>query len=152
EKYGSDLIEEFLEEFQSYAENMTRAAIARLPKARVPGTFHYDSDLPEYNDGLPIRPTIAVDPETQWIDIDLTDNVDNVPLGINLTEATTLASCRMATLNVLGPDVPRCSGAFRRIRVKLREGAVIGKPKSPAATSAATSNLCSAFSSHIHAL
>lgn len=152
EKYGTELVEEFLEEFQNYAENMTAAAIAKLPKQRASGTFYYDSDLPDYPDGLPIRATIDIDPEQGMIDIDLTDNVDNVPLGINLTEATTLASCRMSALNVLGPDIPRCSGAFRRIRVKMREGAVIGKPRYPAATSAATSNLCSAFSSHLHAL
>src|SRR5690606_38312565 len=83
---------------------------------------------------------------------DVTENVDNVPLGINLTESTTLASCRMATMNILGTEIPRCSGSFRRVRVKMREGAVVGKPKFPAATSAATSNLCSAFASHGHAL
>jgi N-methylhydantoinase B len=58
----------------------------------------------------------------------------------------------MSALNVLGSDIPRCTGSFRRIKVKMREGAVIGKPKHPTATCAATSNLCSAFTSHLYAL
>jgi N-methylhydantoinase B len=152
EKYGAQVVAEFLDEFQNYAEDMTAAAIAKLPKARVSGTAYYDSELPQYPEGLPIKATIDIDPQRKVIDIDLTENIDNVPLGVNLTESTTLASCRMATLNILGPDVPRCTGAFRRINVKMREGAAIGKPKFPAATSAATSNLCSAFAAHLHAL
>jgi N-methylhydantoinase B len=152
EKYGADLVEEFLDQFQDYAENMAAAAIAKLPKGRVSGTAYYDSDLPEYPEGIPVKASIDIDPEAGVIEIDLTENVDNVPLGINLTEATTLASCRMSTLNILGPDVPRCTGSFRRVKVKMREGAAIGKPKHPAATSSATSNLCSQLSAHLHAL
>ena len=152
EKYGADVIEEFVEEFQSYAESMTANAINALPKSKVEGTYYYETDLPDYPNGIPVHAEIDVDPGKGVISIDLTKNVDNVPLGINLTESTTLASCRMATLNILGAEIPRCSGAFRRIKVKMREGAVIGKPKHPAATSAATSNLCSALASHIHAL
>ncbi len=152
EKYGADVIEKFVEEFQSYAEAMTADAIRALPKGKVEGTYYYETDLPDYPNGLPLHAQIDVDPEAGVISIDLTKNVNNVPLGINLTESTTLASCRMATLNVLGAEIPRCSGAFRRVHVKMREGAVIGKPKHPAATSAATSNLCSAFASHLHAL
>lgn len=152
EKYGAEVIEEFVNEFQSYAETMTENAIKALPKGKVEGTYYYETDLPEYPHGLPIHAEIDIDPEAGVISIDLTKNVDNVPLGINLTESTTLASCRMATLNVLGAEIPRCSGSFRRVRVTMREGAVVGKPKHPAATCAATSNLCSAFASHLHAL
>lgn len=152
DKYGADLLEEFVEEFQSYAERMTASAIARLPGGRVEGTCYYETDLPEYPEGIPIHAAIKVDPEAGRINIDLTGNIDNVPLGVNMTESTTLASCRMSALNVLGADIPRCSGAFRRIGVTMREGAVIGKPRKPAATCAATSNLCSAFASHLHAL
>jgi N-methylhydantoinase B len=152
EKYGADLIEEFVEEFQAYAERMAVTAIAKLPAGKVEGTYFYETDLPEYPEGIPVHAEIDVDPSNGKIRIDLTRNVDNVPLGINMTESTTLASCRMATLNILGSEIPRCSGAFRCIEVTMREGAVIGKPKMPAATCAATSNLCSAFASHLHAL
>jgi N-methylhydantoinase B len=152
DKYGADVIEAFGDEFQDYAERMAMNAIAKLPKGRARGTIYYDSSLPEYPNGIPITASLEVDPDEKKIRIDLTENVDNVPLGINLSEATTLAACRMPSLTVLGPDVPRCSGAFRRIEVKMREGAMVGKPRFPAATSAATTNVCHALGGHIFAL
>jgi N-methylhydantoinase B len=152
ERYGAEVVEEFVESFQDYAERMTIDAISKLPKGRVERTIRYDSDLPQYPDGIPVTAILDVDPEQGVVTFDLTKNVDNVPLGINLSESTTLASCRMGTLNVLGREIPRCTGAFRRVNVVMREGAIIGKPRHPAATSAATSNVCSAFASHVQAL
>jgi N-methylhydantoinase B len=152
EKYGGGVVEEFLDKFQDYAEEMAMNAIARMPKGKTTRTIYYDSTLPKYPNGIPVTATLEVDPESKYIDIDLTDNIDNVPLGINMTECTTLAMCRMTTINVLGPEVPRCSGAFRRIRIKMREGSIIGKPRFPAATSCATTNICQAFGSHMFGL
>jgi N-methylhydantoinase B/oxoprolinase/acetone carboxylase alpha subunit len=68
---------------------------------------------------------LTVDPEAAVVEIDLRHNIDNLPLGINLTESTTTASCRNGVLKALGPDVPRCAGAYRRIRLLLREGVVV---------------------------
>lgn len=152
EKYGPDVVEEFIEQFQDYSERMAMDAIAGMPKGKVTRTTYYDSSLPQYPKGLPITATLEVDPDRKMITIDVTDNIDNVPLGINLTESTTLSTSRMVSLNVLGPKVPRCTGAFRRIEVKMREGAMIGKPKFPAATSCATTNVNHAFGSHLFTL
>lgn len=152
EKYGDDVIEAFADEFQAYAERMAINAIGKLEKGSVTRTMHYDSELEEYPDGIPVTATLTVDPDAAMVEIDLTDNVDNVPLGINLTESTTLACSRIGVLNALGPDIPRSAGAFRRINVKMRDGAVIGRPVHPAATATATTNLCSAYASHVHAL
>ena len=152
DKYGVQVMEEFLDEYQDYAERMAMEAIARMPKGIATRTTYYDSTLPQYPTGIPITATVEVDPERKLITIDVTDNVDNVPLGINMTECTTLSTSRMVSLNVLGPDVPRCTGAFRRIDVKMREGALIGKPKFPAATSCATTNVNHAFGSHLFTL
>jgi len=150
--YGADVLETFFEEFQTYGERMAEAAIRRLPKGKVSGEVRYDSDLDTYPDGIPVRASLEVDPEAGLITVDLLDNVDNLPLGINMTEATVTASCYTAVLSVLGRDVPRCSGAYRRVRLLIREGAAIGKPKFPAATSAATTNLTHLITSHIQAL
>lgn len=151
-KYGRDTVRAFVSQFQDYAERMAVAAIRKLPAGTVTKTVMYDSELGEYPDGIPVTATLSVDPEAGRIAFDLTGNIDNVPLGINMTEATTLACCRMGALNVLGADIPRCTGAFRRIDVKMREGALIGKPKKPAATSAATTNICNVFGCHVQAL
>jgi N-methylhydantoinase B len=140
-QYGLQTVQAFLDQYQRYAEDMASAAIRRLPAGRVSREARHDSDTPLYPEGIPVRATLAVDPEAARVTVDLRDNVDNLPLGINMTEATVLASCRNAVLGVLGPDVPRCSGAFRRIEVLMRHGSAIGRPRFPAATSAATTNL-----------
>ncbi len=151
-QYGLDTVRAFLDQFQSYAEDMAIAAIRRLPAGRVTGEQRHDSEVPAYTDGIPVRATLEVDPVDARVTIDLTDNVDNLPLGINLSEATVTAACRVAVLTILGPDVPRATGAFRRLTLKLREGAAVGIPKFPAATSTATTNLCHVVNSLVQSL
>ncbi len=152
QKHGFPKIKSFLDAFQDYAERVAVAAIGNLPKGRVMKEMLYDSETALYPDGIPIRATIEVDPEAGYVTVDLRDNVDNLPLGINMTESTTLASCMTAVLNILGPDVPRCTGSFKRVKVLMREGAAVGKPRFPAATSAATTNLCHALIPHLQSM
>lgn len=152
DRYGADVIGRFLDEYQDHAERVMATAISELPAGRITKTVRYDSEIADHPDGIPVTATLEVDPAAGRVTIDLTDNVDNLPLGINMTESTVLACCRMGTCNVLGPDVPRATGAFRRINVKMREGAAIGRPRFPAATSAATTNLCHLLAGHIQAL
>ncbi|MGE0419143.1 MAG: hydantoinase B/oxoprolinase family protein [Acetobacteraceae bacterium] len=151
-QYGLATVKLFLEQFQAYSEDMAVAAIKRLPAGKVSGEQRHDSEIPAYADGIPVRATLDVDPEAARIVIDLTDNVDNLPLGINLSEATVTAACRVAVLTILGPDVPRATGAFRRIELKLREGSAVGIPRFPAATSTATTNLCHVLNSLVQSL
>jgi N-methylhydantoinase B len=144
-KYGSATVQAFLDQYQTYAEQMTIEAIRRLPAKRVEKEAWHDSATPG-QPGIPVRAILTVDPEAAMIEVDLRHNVDNLPLGINMTESTTTASCRNSVLSMLGADIPRCTGAYRRIRLLLREGAAVGKPLHPAATSAATTNLCQVLS------
>jgi N-methylhydantoinase B len=151
-EHGADTVRAFLDRFQAHAGDMAAAAIRALPKGRVSGEQRHDSETPLHPDGIPVRATLEVDPDAGRIRIDLTDNIDNVPLGINLSEATTLAACRVAVVSALGPDVPRATGAFERIEIAMREGAIAGKPKFPAATSTATTNICHVLNSLIQSL
>ncbi|HKU96066.1 MAG TPA: hydantoinase B/oxoprolinase family protein [Vineibacter sp.] len=152
DKYGADTVRGFVDAFQDYAERMADQAIRALPKGKVSKESMYDSETELYPDGIPIRATLEVDPDAGMVTVDLRDNIDNLPLGINMTQATTTAACMTAVLNVLGPDVPRCTGSFRRVKLLLREGAAIGTPRFPAATSAATTNLCHALIPHIQSM
>src|SRR3977135_4683643 len=43
--------------------------------------------------------------------------------------------------NSLDPEIPRNSGSFRRVKMLMREGAVVGKPKFPHSCSVATTNV-----------
>jgi N-methylhydantoinase B len=150
-RYGRETVLSFLDQYQDYAERMTIKAIQRLPAFRVEKEAFHDAVIPGAP-GIPVRATLTIDPDAAMIEIDLRDNVDNLPLGINMSESTTTASCRNGVLSMLGPDIPRCTGAYRRIRLLLREGAAVGKPRFPAATSAATTNLCQVLSPLVQSL
>jgi N-methylhydantoinase B len=151
-KYGLLNVNSFIDEFQNYAERMAHAAISRLPAGIISKESLYDSETELYPAGIPIRASIEVDPTQGRVTVDLRENIDNLPLGINMTESTTIAACMTAVLNVLGPDVPRCTGSFRRVKILMREGAAIGKPLFPAATSSATTNLCHALIPHLQSM
>ncbi|RUM96620.1 hydantoinase B/oxoprolinase family protein [Pseudaminobacter arsenicus] len=151
-KYGRDVVLGFLRKYQDYAETMCVEAIRKLPASSISRTVRYDSMLADYLDGIPLTAKLTIEPDAGEIHVDLTDNVDNLPLGINMSESTVLATCRMNVLGQLGSDIPRCAGSFKRVKVKMREGSAIGKPKFPAATSSATTHLCHLLGSHIQAL
>lgn len=152
EEFGLGKVKLFLREYQDYAEKMARDAIAQLPSGEVTKETFHDSVLADYPDGIPVRATITVKPEHGRITIDLRDNIDNIPLGVNMNEATVLACSMTAIMNILGQDVPRCSGAFRCIEVLMRDGSAIGKPRFPAATSASTTNLAHVLIEHIQSM
>ena len=84
-QYGRATVQTFLDQYQTYAEEMASASISRLPAGRVTREVFYDSDTSLYPDGIPVRATLDVDPAAAKVTIDLRDNVDNLPLGINMT-------------------------------------------------------------------
>lgn len=151
-KYGVERILAFADQYQDYAESMIDAAIRKLPKGRVEKRAWYDSELDTYPDGIPVHAILEVDPEAGKVTVDLTQNIDNLPLGINMTESTVRASCISAVLNILGPDIPRCAGSFKRIDIRMREGSAIGIPRFPAATSSATTNLTQLLIPHLQSM
>src|SRR5436853_458018 len=72
DKYGPDVVKAFLDDFQQYAERMTVEAIRKLPAGTVRREMHYDSEIAEYPDGIPIRASLTIDPQAGKITIDLT--------------------------------------------------------------------------------
>ncbi|WP_216851082.1 hydantoinase B/oxoprolinase family protein [Acidisphaera sp. L21] len=150
-RYGRTTVLDFLDQYQDYAERMAIEAIRKLPAARVEKEAWHDGVIPG-GPGIPVRAILTVDPAAAMIEIDLRQNVDNLALGINMSESTTTASCRNGVLSMLGPDIPRCTGAYKRVRLLMREGAAVGKPRFPAATSAATTNLCQVLSPLVQSL
>ena len=69
------------------------------------------------------------------------DNPDNVPGGLNLSENTCTSGCRMGVFNNLPADLPHNHGSVSRIRILMRAGSVVGKPRYPVGTSVATTNV-----------
>ena len=66
------------------------------------------------------------------VEVDLRDNPDCQPCGLNLTEATRAhGGDDRASSTASAHDVPPNAGSFRRIDVHLRENCVVGIPRAP---------------------
>ncbi|PZQ50828.1 MAG: hydantoinase [Rhodovulum sulfidophilum] len=140
-KYGKERIKTFVRDWLDYSENRMVAAISKLPAMTVRRSTLHDP-FPEFlPDGVPINVTVGVDPVGGWIDLDLRDNIDNVDCGVNESEACATAATFAGVFNSIDPEVPRNSGSFRRVRLRLRDGCVVGRPEFPHSCSTATTNV-----------
>lgn len=139
-KYGRDTVKAFVRQWLDYSEQRMINAIRAMPAATLTNHGRHDS-MPFLPGGIPLQVTIDVRPDDAMIDIDLTANIDNLPCGLNQSEATATSSVLAGVFNSLQSDVPQNAGSFRRVRVQMREGAVAGKPRFPACCSVATTNV-----------
>ena len=141
EKYGKDTLKQFVRYWLDYSEARMEHAIASLPAAKLHNVGRHDPFDPFLPDGVQIQVDIEVKPEAGTIDVDLTKNPANLDCGLNLTEATSMACVFAGIFNAMSADVPKNSGAFRRVNVQIADGRVIGRPKFPHSCSVATTNI-----------
>ena len=141
QRYGRDTLMNFVEDWFDYGERRMIVEIAKLPA----GTFRYETrhdPVPGVaEDGVPVRLAVTIDPEAGVITVDATENVDCVPGGLNLSENTCTSSCRIGVFNNLDHTLPHNHGSISRIKVKLRDGSAVGRPRHPTGTSVATTNV-----------
>ncbi len=140
ERYGVATLRKFITAWLGYSERLAAAAIGKLPAGRLVAESSHDP-LPGIEEGIPVRVVVDIEPEAGRITVDLRDNPDCVPAGFNLSEASSTSGAVIGVLNALPEDLPRNAGTFRRIRVLLREGCVVGKPGFPSSASLATTNV-----------
>jgi N-methylhydantoinase B len=140
DKYGIDTVRQFIAEWLDYSERRMTAAIEKLPRVTFEAEGAHDPVGP-LTDGIPVRAKVAVDPAAGRIEVDLRENVDAVPAGLNETMVCSINNAVAGVLNSLEPGIPVNSGSFRRLEIKLREGAVIGIPIHPTSCSLATTNV-----------
>ncbi|WP_329014184.1 hydantoinase B/oxoprolinase family protein [Streptomyces sp. NBC_00690] len=140
EEVGWDALDSFAHDWLDYGESRMAAAIAGLPAGETTVTTRHDP-FPGVPDGVPISAKVAVDPARGMIDIDLRDNPDCVPSGLNLSEASSRTAALIGVFNSIDHTVPHNQGSFRRVRVHLRENCVVGIPRHPVSCSVATTNL-----------
>ena len=140
-RYGKETIKAFVEAWMDYGERRAIAAIKQLK----PGTYTYRTchdPVPGVADqGVPVKAVVKVDAKEGMITVDLRDNPDCVPGGINLSEATATGSCLIGVFYNLDPSIPHNAGSASRVKVLLRDGCVVGRLTFPAGTSVATTNV-----------
>jgi N-methylhydantoinase B len=140
EKYGVETMEQFVEERFDYSERRVAHVISQMPKGTITGHGRHDPFGP-LPDGIPINVTVSIDPDAGMIDIDLTDNIDCVPAGVNESRTCAMNNVMTGVFNSIDPDIPHNAGTFRRINVRLRENCVVGIPRFPHSCSVATTNV-----------
>jgi len=140
DELGPELLGGYQTTWFDYCERRMADAIGALPAGRARVELRHDP-LPGAPDGVPLNMELTVEPEAGRIEIDLTDNLDCLPIGLNLTEATAVSNAMTGIFSSLPEQVPPNAGSFRRIDVRLRENCVAGIPRHPASCSAATTNL-----------
>ncbi len=150
-KYGAATVKRFITEWFDYSERRMRQAIAELPAATIEHEGYHDPLPPLMADGIPVRVKVIIEPQAGVIELDLTDNIDNMANGLNLSEACSISNSVAGVFNCLPADIPRNGGSYRCIRMKLREGAAIGIPKFPHSCSVATTNVSDRLLNNVQA-
>jgi N-methylhydantoinase B/oxoprolinase/acetone carboxylase alpha subunit len=138
---GWERLETLVAAWFDYGERMMRLAIAKLPGGVTTGRTMHDPFPGTPPEGIPIAATVTVDPEAERIAIDLRDNINCLPNGLNLSEACARTATMVGIFNSLGLTVPTNAGSFRRLTVELRENCVVGIPRHPTSCSVATQNV-----------
>ena len=141
EDIGWETLDEYVENWFDYSEQRMIQAIGRLPSGTVTAISAHDP-YPGVPDGIPTKVTVKVEAEAGSIQVDLRDNLDCQPCGLNLSEACSITAAMVGIFNgIKDHTVPPNAGSFRRVEVLLRENCVIGIPRHPHSCSVATTNL-----------
>jgi N-methylhydantoinase B len=140
QQYGRDLIQTFVKEWFEYSERRMIHAIRQLPSGELVARGKHDP-LPSLPEGIPLKVSVKVFSEEGRIEIDLRDNIDCVPAGLNESQTCSMNNSMTGIFNSIDPTVPHNAGSFRRITILMRENCVVGIPLFPASCSVATTNV-----------
>ncbi len=138
---GWATLDTFASDWLDYSERRCAEAIRALPAGRVQAFSTHDAFPGTPADGVTVKAVVVVRPEDAIVEVDLTDNPDNLPCGLNLSEACSRTAAYIGIFNSIDHTVPKNAGSFRRIRVTLREGCIVGIPRHPTSCSVSTTNI-----------
>ena len=132
-RYGRDITRAHFAALLDYAEQVTRAEIARWPRGTYRFTDHLDSDGFS-DDPVPLTVAITVH-EDGHLTCDWTGSALQVKAALNSTLSFTKSCTYLSVRSVLRQDVPNNAGVFRCIDVIAPEGTILN-PRLPGACAA----------------
>ncbi len=132
DKYGADMLEEFLAEFLDYGERLTRKAIATWPDGDYTFTDFIDGDGFDETP-IPIKVTITV--KGDHLTVDFTGSAPQVRGAINSTLSFVKSATYLGIRCVLDNDVPNNAGVYRCIDISAPKGTLLN-PEFPAPVAA----------------
>jgi N-methylhydantoinase B len=104
------------------AERQVRAIIAGWKDGVYEGEAFLDDDGHKFED-IHIRARITK--QGSDLDVDLSDSHPQVTGFINSSQANTYSAAVVALAYLIDPEIPKNDGAFRPLRLKLKEGTVV---------------------------
>lgn len=137
---GWETLQSFSTAWLGYSEGLMTDRIRRLAPGRITLETRHDP-IPGQPDGIPIKVSVEVNPDDGVFDVDLRDNIDCQPCGLNLSESTARAAVLVGIFNSVDQSVPPNGGSARRVRIHLRENCIVGIPRHPVSCSVATTNV-----------
>lgn len=140
-EFGWNQLEDFAAQWFDYSETRMIEAIRALPSGTASTESTHDPFPGTPPEGVVVKSIVTVDAEAGAIAVDLTDNIDCLPCGLNLSEACSRTSALVGVFNSIDHTVPKNAGSFRRVDVLLRENCIVGIPNHPTSCSAATTNV-----------
>jgi N-methylhydantoinase B len=151
EEIGWEQLHDFTEQWFDYSESRMANAIGKMPSGTTTWTSRHDPVPGTPEDGIPIKVSVEVDSANARVAVDLTDNIDALPCGLNLSESCARTAAMIGVFNSIDPTVPKNAGAFRRLEVRLREDSVCGIPRHPTSCSVATTNVADRVANSVQA-
>jgi N-methylhydantoinase B len=127
-KYGVERFEAAMEHIVDASEQLTRAAIARIPDGSY--TFEDYCDNDAISDD-PIKIAVRVTVKGDEINVDFTGSSPQVRGGMNAPLAVTVSATCYAIKCLTDPENPPNSGSYRPIKVEAPFGTVVN-PMPPA--------------------
>jgi N-methylhydantoinase B len=122
-KYGKDVFLQAVEDYLDYGEQVTLAALRRLPN----GKYHL---VEEQDQGPDYVVTVEIT-DDEFI-VDLQDNPDQDPGPFNMSRDEAVVACQIAFKGIVSPERLSNGGTFRPLKVLTRHGSVFD-PIYPAA-------------------
>jgi len=148
---GWDMLDSHARDWFDYSEGRMAQALSQLPAASAVRSSVHDA-LPGLPDGgIRITVKVEIDSAAGKIAVDLTDNPDALPCGLNLSEACSRTAALLGVFNSVDHSVPKNAGSMRRINIRLRENCVAGIPRHPSSCSAATTNIADRVANAVQA-
>jgi len=148
-EYGWDVLHAFTEQWFDYSEKLMVEAIRKMPSGKVVASSTHDPVPGTPPEGIKITVGVEIDSVREMIEVDLTDNPDTMPCGLNLSEACARTAAMIGIFNSIKAQVPTNAGAFRRIRIQIRPDSVAGGGRHPTSMSVATTNLADRVSNSV---
>lgn len=151
DELGWEALHNFQKQWFEYSRVRMIAAIQQMPSGSTTRHTWHDPFPGTPSEGIPLSVKVTIDSAEGCIEVDLRDNPECLPCGLNLSEACSRTAAMVGIFNSIDHSVPKNAGSLSRIRVLLKENCVAGIPRHPASTSVATTNVADRIANAVQA-